>query len=1092
MSDRRLGGAEPHGSRCPPLPVGGGRVRTNRVGFDLENLVKKSNPLPSKGADSVSLPDDLLQRPTSSSILKMEAGSDGRATTLLLNEPLARLLQSDSRRVVGSHTTTPSVGESTLQLLSGLESNRRCITSGRLPSFIEGVSSATPEIHCATIPSLSPGCYPTPPSNSFALEEGAVAANPADASKRTVRRRSASSFGSESTSHTGRRHSASGNRGPQRSSIASASSKGTSRRPFSGGAHSKGSARWVHHSSSSPSSRPSTIESATSNRGKTRGVTKKRQSKTRVPTRGSSQSSSRALSARPSQGGSIRPKKSSGRRQSPRARPGSSKDFRRPLSGRSQSSSVESSSRPTPLHSRLRQRHVVTPPRLSRSSNASKRLPVSTTPSTRPAARAPKLHGKKAVRKNVDITALCLNSINYTALRSAIPKQRKVKMISEFVGAYQRGIHMMEADYTAELAACEELMSRELFKPQQKEIIRMAEFIKYLRRDCKEKLDFASNVVNNVLDGVEDLIKQARTEGMELCRSTNIYAESVLYDDPNVAKGVPMPEVRGADDMLKDDHPRIRFINEEETQQMKRSAHFFSSTLEVLHRDALSFDVNYPVASMEHEHMSNYFSMLEEELQAYKASRAREAYTVKARLDITAASISNMIRRLNRRDEDNRTKLKAMQRALDEGATQRKLTKDFLVGTIENAAIETQSSLGIVRELNHDLRVRMDTIEGNIKLTLDELLLASADLCVEHRPYNTTVMQMKEDAMFQFTSKMERSVIEQAELLREAKTVMTNLWRTRFIAGREEKTTLFYQSVPSDYEELLKECDRDTLIRLVHHLSLQSTEMAHCLMGALDEYQYYLQENPTEARKVKDDAEELRVVMALLKKLKEEKSIQSNPHRVRNSLVDSVQDIINNYNAYVTFNEKHARVQARLHEESAQPSRPAFFDSGTTLLPPAQKAAATNRPPAKSASSASLHSSIRPPMPPSTISVPQTLSVLSKTHPSGPSGPSARTSVVGDGRWHGLAAAVPDGVESDASAQQSGCMDVFVQVTPSYRKKSRLPMQWNRQPSPLTVAMEVQLQGGMPPPGLPLRTQLAAHVVKEYSSGMLDGGVAHV
>lgn len=781
--------------------------------------------------------------------------------------------------------------------------------------------------------------------------------------------------------------------------------------------------------------------------------------------------------------------------------------------------------------------------------------------SRRGGRQAPGAGGRRA-SGGLSITEKALKKINYTAFsgNSLKPKARRAKMLAEFSAAHQFGAAEISAEYQAEADAFFQQLVESSFELHRQELLRLIDYIHMLRKDCKEKLEFAASTCNYTLDGVEDLLAKLHDCGLELSNKTQVLSFldqpshaavshgtanqplegsglvsparrrlSVAVDDRDEegnirGKGHVMAEARNADAVWVENepHPRSRTITQEEIDKATVVKTFFSGSLEKLRQEAVELSLPPSISEMEPQNLENLLRLKEEE-SARKAERAAEALALKSKLEELTVATAEMMRRLQEQDAQQRSSIAGLQRALDESCTRQKVADDVLSGCLNQGNQEATFSFAHVKELEAQLRTRMDAIEAKLHGALDELIRESAVVCVENGAYSGAAAVRKynkENCLTTFESRVERTAVEQADVLRDAQQIMLRLWQSEaYLPGREEKRTLLHRSFPETYERILQECDRDTLIRLLHHMSLQSKEATRCLMSALQEHEKFLLSNTAEAVALKEQEKCRVAVTALLSKMYEEGDLHDQPFlrmtpdghltseasgdgeqgegnggtkRAKASLSEVVTNMVRKYNEMMGFEEHLARALVRQREELALELnlkwRPAFFDAevpvptaprgsrGTAAGPEGKTAAAAaaahpSLPDiVRAASQTAVQEEAATPSSPESVSIGQAVAFLQRSNPSlitrvnGGREPAALTAVaasntitvVGEGRWGGR---MPARASTSTEAHAHGAAKDYASLNPPAE--------------PLK---------GQPAPGLPLRKKLVRHVVASYSS----------
>lgn len=723
------------------------------------------------------------------------------------------------------------------------------------------------------------------------------------------------------------------------------------------------------------------------------------------------------------------------------------------------------------------------------------------------------------------ITKAALDSINLTPARGgAKGKVKKAKLVSEVTRAHQQGADLIEKEWQAGMDALWSQFTAESVAPSGRQIRHLNQYTEQLREECQRRLAFAESVTRTVLNGVDALLRTVQSTGVDVCRETELLDLQAPYvlprqTSPNV--GVPMAEVRGYDSILTETHKPAKYVRTTEQDEVDVIRRFFDTVLEPLQADLRAFAM--PLTSPRGRPLSPPSSSFPRAASPRSGPTSSNemvlqasAAKLSAELESLTSAMTNLLQRVKTQDAWYRERVEHQQRVLDEGATRVKLADDLLNGTLRQASVATDTAVVRARKLDQDLRSRMDALEAEVRATLEELIQGSAELCADSNAYSdqAALIGNKERTQFRFMGRMRRSAVEQAALLRDVQSAVLDLWRCNHFEGREEKATECHTALPRVYQDHLASCDHDTLVRLLHHMSLHSEDAAKRLMGALDEHNHFLEANSTEAAAMKEEEALRKAVTALLLKLKEESMVHCNPHHPGATLSDTVREMVQHYNTYMAFNDVEARAQLKMRLEAERmQARAAFFDDRTPLPEKMRVLTAAHAnsgspsgavrcpfnpelyPPTKTTSSPkggrggrrgrerdgkkagmahsngkadgnAVVSAAAPLSAPASLmaaaSPPQVTMALQRSNPSTQHPTCSTISVVGDGRWGGRSPVVMGSLEADTVAAQVA------------RRPGRA--------SAVTLAMAAvkEANAAPPVPGVPPRKALAAHVLHAY------------
>lgn len=503
------------------------------------------------------------------------------------------------------------------------------------------------------------------------------------------------------------------------------------------------------------------------------------------------------------------------------------------------------------------------------------------------------------------------------------------------------------------------------------------------------------------------------------------------------------------------------------------------------------------------------------ELEAYSVFKTAEAEKVKQHVELLTNAMTSLLDRIETQHSKFRRKLEAQQRALDEGATHRKAADDVLENRFNREEDAKQATI-MARELGKELRSRMDQAEREMRETIQTVLKESAIVSHEAMAYRdySALEDKKADSENFMMNRMTRSMLDQAEIMRDLQYSIMQMWNKSHPKGREEKNTLVHRTLPNEYNKILRQCGRDTLLRLVYHLSSQSDESMRQLMGALDEHEHFLESHTQEGDAVKEDEATLAAVSKLMEKIYTEGRIHSNPNKMSNSLADTILFMVEQYNAFMSFSESYARALVRRDDRHKAKTAVPFFSDDAPLpavlkvINEVHHGASSSQNSVSCPYSPSLypkpeHKPIVPyttppsaaktadqqpvpptppdeekrwpgrPLPKLRPSAAEVASALHRANPSVSDPLMTNVSVVGNGRWDGK-------VPLQATDPKCG-------ATPSFITKPRVPYKRTREPSAITKAMEAEAASKrVVVPGPPTRTGLNEYILDTYSNQLDD------
>lgn len=471
------------------------------------------------------------------------------------------------------------------------------------------------------------------------------------------------------------------------------------------------------------------------------------------------------------------------------------------------------------------------------------------------------------------------------------------------------------------------------------------------------------------------------------------------------------------------------------------------------------------------------------------------AGNIRDSIGVLEKAMVSLIDRINSRHGKFVRKIEALQRVLDEGATHRKAAENLLKSQ-QMQREEAVHASEVARTLDKELRCRMDKVEADMRETMQNALRDSAIVSHEAYAYRdySTLMEKKLLIKDHVYDRVSRGMLDQAEILRDLQLGIQTMWTKSHPSGREEKNTQVHRILPSAYQAILEQCTRDTLLRIVNHLTVNSEESSRILMGVLDEHQKFLDSHTAEAHAAKTEEATLNAAASLLERLYEEGRIHCNPNHLPKTLPELLTMIVEKYDALMSFTEDYVKALIRRDEHHRSVEGMPFFNEEAPL-PDVLRAIQAEATKVKCPFSRMLYPKPKPmklqaPSGPSPKvgaagetapvsdmrSLPQLRTTaaaaaraLTKAHPSAADLTQTEVSIVGNGRWTGNAAVKGDkkGVTPASSLFHS---------TPQAHPK--IP----HAPSAITRSMEAEAASKrVVPPGPPSRKALHEYLSSSYN-----------
>lgn len=321
------------------------------------------------------------------------------------------------------------------------------------------------------------------------------------------------------------------------------------------------------------------------------------------------------------------------------------------------------------------------------------------------------------------------------------------------------------------------------------------------------------------------------------------------------------------------------------------------------------------------------------EIKAYSAFTRERTEAIQKEMGLLTNALVQLMCHVAKRHDLYRKKIISQQRLLDETSTHRKFAADVMESQKESQALR-MDTIARVRSLGKELHERMDKVEKEMRETIQNALVDTAVVSHELLAYRdySALAEKKEHVKKHVICRVERSMLDQAEIMRDLQYEILAMWNKAHPIGREERNTLLHRSLPTPYEKILQQCGKDTLIRLLNHLTLNNNEALRLLIAALDEHEHFLSTHSAEAQAAREDEATQTAVRALLAKLYAEGRIHCNPNKTSNSLTECIQSMIEQYNAFMGFTESYARALIRRdHKRQAKSFSTPFFHPNSTL-----------------------------------------------------------------------------------------------------------------------------------------------------------------
>ncbi|CAJ1023314.1 hypothetical protein Q4I30_003164 [Leishmania utingensis] len=503
----------------------------------------------------------------------------------------------------------------------------------------------------------------------------------------------------------------------------------------------------------------------------------------------------------------------------------------------------------------------------------------------------------------------------------------------------------------------------------------------------------------NVLAEKPDLFL-GPTDAKELCQHAmrNGSAASATMH----VRGNPRPEVCGLDVVLSDPHPLAFQISQADHDERERLSRLFNSVLDSIGADSEERSVGGSTSSMygtiqaasalgtqsmtdcplpmphsrnEEDSArctecssptphSTRWQSRQDDLERVEAKRddsslgnlqpERTQYVrdLQSQLDALGVGFVQLMNRIQAQHQRYQHTIASQQVVLDSQATRLKLADDVLRNTVAQGQIEALSAVAAAKQLSLELRERMEVSERNMNAALQALIEQSAEVCFDKdvlKEYDSRTTE-KENCLCAFMTRMERQVVEQAEVLRKAQDGVEEIWQLReqwllqlssgaaseagAILREPQAAARNVTPLPPPYGAKLKECDRATLLAFLERLTMHCPKATTHVISALDEHEAFCARHPQEAAASREDLARTAAVVQLLQKLDEEGRLHCSAHHTNEALSVRLRRLVEQHDAYMDFNETYARAlvrQADAERRQYAPDTVAFFDFRTPV-----------------------------------------------------------------------------------------------------------------------------------------------------------------
>ncbi|KAH9577418.1 hypothetical protein LSM04_005068 [Trypanosoma melophagium] len=568
-----------------------------------------------------------------------------------------------------------------------------------------------------------------------------------------------------------------------------------------------------------------------------------------------------------------------------------------------------------------------------------------------PRGRRPSVKSSPA-RRSVTPT---LSSSTQSVRRSSTETRRRKmrKSINLLIAAEDKARTKVEALYYSEWVNVMQAIAFDGFDVQRRFIKELVVTHERIRSELGSRAEHAEDAVAKLVKAINHLIESINIRGTKALEETKLLENEIPF---STSTYTPMAEIfscaQDPSALLKEPYVPVKPRDSREPEEIAKIESFFKYFVKTTgpHSRSNQNERNSNgnnSSSNTNNTRSNSFMSFSSNIDVNSVLvKVDEAYNETLHL---SDAFSALIDRTHRGLQHSREMIRALQQTLNENSTRVKVADDILRETTGKNRVEVDSAIRLCGLFGMELRRRMDTVEKQVRDALDELIQRSTEISIENNAFHDQAQLLlnKENTMWRYMSRMEMVTVEQGKLLRDVRQKLLQLWKERSGDGDEERTTLKHSGLPTKYHAALESCDRDTLLRLLHFVSLNGNGVAALLIGALDEHASFVRSNTEEAQAVVKRCATEAAVTELLEKLYEEGEIKCNPRRQGETLADTIKDMVLHYNTYMETREKQQKRTMRMkavterlgstinntnaYSLGSGMTQPAFFDQRTPV-----------------------------------------------------------------------------------------------------------------------------------------------------------------
>ncbi|KAG5493910.1 hypothetical protein JKF63_01742 [Porcisia hertigi] len=580
-------------------------------------------------------------------------------------------------------------------------------------------------------------------------------------------------------------------------------------------------------------------------------------------------------------------------------------------------------------------------------------------------------------------------------------KQGRSLLVKEFLQAHITGARAFEKQWLLEHEGIWHNFLDTSCTEHNREIKRLLSYVRLLKSAYHSKLQHAHKATHSALGGVQRLLLQIAEVGERVGQDTDVLTEKpdgllgptgagqgAQYGRENKPGGSSRAKTQnalGTDAMTCDPHQPAFRIPQADRNERVRLSRLFKKVVDSI--GAYTNDQNEGVASLASTPRTNQVasgsrthSMTEHSPLSTPPPTPRDSHhtepsvteenftdigvdnlqvertqcidSLQSELSSLGESFVELMKRVKAQHQRYRTKIVDQQSLIDSQATRLKLADYVLRGTMEQGNIESLSAVTAARQLSLELRERMDMCERNMDAALQALIDQSAEVCFDNDALGEykSIPANKQNCLSEFMSRMERQVVEQAEVLRRAQNGVAQLWKLReqwqpqhltSAAGEADVCLQVPEAaagdpsaLPPPYKDRLRECDRATLLAFFERLTVRCPEAVIHLTGVLDEHDTFCATHPQETAASQEELARTAAVVQLLGRMDEEGRLHCNPRHTSEALSVRIRRLVEQYYAYIDFNESYARALVRQADAERRQNAPetfAFFDPRTPV-----------------------------------------------------------------------------------------------------------------------------------------------------------------